>query len=103
MRQLFAIMLTMCGISDPVALWHLFKDEMAEDILHQYRQRCNINNLNFNEEIYNRPLVAIDDCIYNMGGNPLRSYGFQAPNRSAETEFPTELLRESSYDLAYLK
>ena len=77
MRQLFAIMLTMCGISDPVALWHLFKDEMAEDILHQYRQRCNINNLNFNEEIYNRALVAIEDCIYNMGGNPLRSYGFQ--------------------------
>ncbi|GBM94795.1 hypothetical protein AVEN_69350-1 [Araneus ventricosus] len=41
LRDLFAVMLQTCSMSNPTELWNLHKENMAEDILHETRIRIN--------------------------------------------------------------
>jgi hypothetical protein len=102
-RSLFAIMLTASHMSDPRVLWAKHKDSMAEDFLHQQRQVARNPGLEFNDEVYNLALVAIEDLVFNMGGNPLGSYGLPAPRHDSLHPLQTEMVRETSYNLDSLR
>jgi hypothetical protein len=92
-------MLTASHMSDPRVLWAKHKDSMAEDFLHQQRQVARNPGLEFNDKVYNLALVTIEDLVYNMGGNPLGSYGLPAPRRDSLHPLQTEMVRETSYSL----
>ena len=102
-RNLFAIMLTASHMSDPRVLWAKHKDSMAEDFLHQQRQVARNPGFEFNDEVYNLALVAIEDLVFNMGGNPLGSYGLPAPRHDSLHPLQTEMVRETSYNLDSLR
>ena len=44
LRDLFAIMLITCFMSDPLTLWNNHRDSLAEDLLFEERQRLNDDN-----------------------------------------------------------
>ena len=63
-RTLFSIILPTCFPSTPIDLWNKYKNNMAEDILHQKRLRISHANLQINEEMYNGALILIEDmCL----------------------------------------
>lgn len=41
LRCLFAIMLTICQITDPLMLWQIYRESMADDLLHWKLQEHN--------------------------------------------------------------
>lgn len=60
-RTLFAIIISTCFPSNSSNRWHKYKDNMAEDILHQIRVSSRNPDLEMNEEIHNRALLLIED------------------------------------------
>jgi len=50
-RHLFAILLTMCAVSNPLQLWDKYQKDMSEDILHTLRIQHPGLSLNFSENI----------------------------------------------------
>ncbi|XP_061394301.1 uncharacterized protein LOC133329850 [Musca vetustissima] len=77
-RALFAIILVTCSPSNPKLLWKQFKEDMAEDILHQHRA------------LNNDPAMEFSDTIFN-------EFGMFAPIRPISDPFERDLLRETDY------
>ena len=99
-RQLFAIMLTTCNISDPLNLWDTFKDNMSEDILHQLRSDNPNITIEYNSAIYDKSLSVLEDFCLSMTGKPIRQYGMPSPKRDViENQLYSELVRETNYNL----
>lgn len=97
-RTLFAIIISTCFPSNPSNMWHKYKDNMSEDILHQTRVSSRNPDLEMNEEIHNRALLLIEDMCYLMCGSLLVRLGMPAPNREMNDAFNRELEREREYD-----
>ncbi|AEE09607.1 putative DNA helicase [Cotesia vestalis bracovirus] len=97
-RTLFAIIISTCFPSNPCNLWHKYKDNMSEDILHQIRVSSRNHDIEMNEEIHNRALLLIEDMCYLMCGNLLIRLGMPAPYREMNDAFNRELEREREYD-----
>ena len=105
-RDMFAIMLHMCQISDPLALWNAHKQSMAEDYLHAQRRLASNNTLPFSQAIFNRALIYIEDKLLTFpGGLPLKDYGLPAPEReNANTNHSSrEIAAEFAYDVDLLR
>ncbi|CAH1107946.1 unnamed protein product [Psylliodes chrysocephalus] len=62
-RELYAMLLSSCGLSDPQTLWDNCKEYMAEDILHQLQQVQ--TDMTFHDQIYNKTLIIIENGFYN--------------------------------------
>lgn len=77
-RHLFAVLISTCGLSNPLSLWEDFKDDLAEDILH--RNRLEIPDLIYNDVIYNEALLDIHYLVKSMCGKDLSSFGLPAPD-----------------------
>ncbi|KAG8183113.1 hypothetical protein JTE90_024423 [Oedothorax gibbosus] len=97
-RTLFALIISTCFPSNPSKLWHKYKDNMSEDILHQIRGSSRNPDLQMNEEIHNQALILIEDMCYLMCGNLLVRLGMKVPNREMNDALNRELERESEYD-----
>ncbi|XP_055951517.1 uncharacterized protein LOC129987579 [Argiope bruennichi] len=54
-------------VSNPVQLWNLHRENMSEDILHKTRITVNNMDLDYNDEIFNRALLALEDKIKALG------------------------------------
>ncbi|CAE1291701.1 unnamed protein product [Acanthosepion pharaonis] len=67
LRHLFTIILQMCESSDPKSLWDKYKGFLSEDILRE-RNCCPTMALTFNDGIYNRALIIIENLFIEMGG-----------------------------------
>ncbi|CAB3258294.1 unnamed protein product [Arctia plantaginis] len=96
-RTLFAIIISTCFPSNPCNLWHKYKDNMSEDILHQISITSRNHDVEMNEEIHNRALLLIEDMCYLMCGSSLIRLGMPAPNREMNDAFNRELEREREY------
>ncbi|XP_065832001.1 ATP-dependent DNA helicase PIF2-like [Oscarella lobularis] len=103
---MFAIMLHMCRISDPLALWNAHKQSMAEEYLHAQRRLASNNTLPFSEAIFNRALIYIEDKLLTFpGGLPLKDYGLPTPEReNANTNHSSrEIAPEFAYHVDLLR
>ncbi|UYV73206.1 hypothetical protein LAZ67_10002175 [Cordylochernes scorpioides] len=98
-RQLFAILISTCTISNPQQLWITYRDEMASDILHRY-QLLN-SSIRYNDLIYNETLCNIEDRVVSICGKKLQELGLGAPRRNVVTN--SDILRELAYDTAELE
>ena len=103
LRDMFAIMLHMCSVADPPALWEAHKEPMSEDFLHRRRQLLSQNDLPFSDILFNQALIYIEDKLLSFpSGKPLSHYGIQSPDRSSQgiaDNTPQEILAELSYNL----
>ncbi|GBO42859.1 hypothetical protein AVEN_275276-1 [Araneus ventricosus] len=75
LRDLFAVMLQTCSMSNPTELWNLHKENMADDILHETRIRNNSMDLTYTNEMFNKTLIALEDKIKALGGTNLKVFG----------------------------
>ena len=61
MRNLFAVMLNICGLSEPSLIWNLYKENFSKDF---YRRERNINeDAIYADGIYNLCLIHIEDKL----------------------------------------
>lgn len=102
-RTLFSIILSTCFPSTPIDLWNKYKDQMAEDILHQMRLTTLNADLQMNEEIHNEALILIEDMCLMLCNKVLIQLGMTSPNRPMHEAFNQELRRETRYDSEALR
>ncbi|UYV61137.1 hypothetical protein LAZ67_1003546 [Cordylochernes scorpioides] len=98
-RQLFAILISTCTISNPQQLWITYRDEMASDILLRYQLLD--SSIRYNDLIYNETLCNIEDRVVSICGKKLQEIGLGAPRRNVVTN--SDILRELAYDTAELE
>jgi tRNA(Met) C34 N-acetyltransferase TmcA len=93
-----AIILTACEPSNPLELWHKFRDALAEDFLHAHWQSINNPEAAINSHIYNKTLCALENVVIKIGGHPLADYSLPSPDHTAEQTMAREYQQEISYD-----
>lgn len=101
-RELFAIMLVFCQVSDPVLLWEKHRDSLAEDLQRQVQKDQNLNCKpdSIMEVVYNKCLIIIEDLVLGVSGHHLRKFGLPSPSRDENAlDLDREYLREISYDI----
>lgn len=99
-RQLFAILLTFCEITNPKDLWEAFKEPMSEDILYKQKIQAMENRMNFSERIFNEALKKIDNSIFAMTGKHLKDYGMPQPDETLSIN--SEIVQEMNYNVEEL-
>ncbi|GFV33810.1 ATP-dependent DNA helicase, partial [Trichonephila clavipes] len=95
-RELFAILICTCGLSNPLQLWDKYKVALSEDILHRFEKMDQVNN----DLCLNEALIHIEDKIIRISGKKLSDFGMPTPQRRGELS--TDLIKELSYNIALL-
>ncbi len=99
LRDLFAVLLHTCGLTQPKQLWEEFREDLSEDFKHQIQLRNPGLEVVFNDEIFNLALIAIEDKVLSLGGNALQSYGLPEIQITNDRQLPSEVIRETCYDI----
>ncbi|GFY16996.1 ATP-dependent DNA helicase [Trichonephila clavipes] len=76
-RELFAILICTCGLSNPLQLWDKYKVALSEDILHRFEKMDQVNN----DLCLNEALIHIEDKIIRISGKKLSDFGMPTPQR----------------------
>ncbi|GFX68491.1 ATP-dependent DNA helicase [Trichonephila clavipes] len=80
LRELFAIILVFCNVSNPSELWSKFKDHFTEDYIRDFQRHYPDADINAQlENFSNRVLFALQDVLLSIGGNTLPHYGLPSP------------------------
>ena len=85
LRYLFALMLVVCQVADPRALWDKHKEHFAEDILYQFQTRSNNSQLGYNDSIFNKTLLLLQETLDSLGSKRLCDFGLPQPTPQAGT------------------
>jgi len=99
LRNLFVILLTTCGPSNPGQLWESYKESLTEDILIQARKRNPGMTLDYTPDMFNQTLIILEDKALGLIGKDLKQLGLPTPQRILGDRLSREMLRETSYDL----
>jgi hypothetical protein len=102
LRNLFAILLITCGLSNPRQLWESHKESLTEDVLIDARRRNPAVTLGYTPGMFNQALIIIEDKVLEMAGKDLKRLGLPSPDRKLSDGSKREMLRETSYDLDQL-
>lgn len=102
-RNLFAIIITTCGPSEPKNLWEQFKESMSEDLLYQARiSNPNMNN-DLKDYIFNEVLILIEERTISINNKTVLQLGLPAPTRNNTDITNKEMTREMQYDIVQLR
>ncbi|GFR16178.1 ATP-dependent DNA helicase [Trichonephila clavata] len=75
LRELFAIILVFCNVSNPSELWDKFQDHLMEDYVRDFQRHYPDADINAHlENFSNRALLALQDVLLSIGGNTLPHY-----------------------------
>ncbi|GFY39166.1 ATP-dependent DNA helicase [Trichonephila inaurata madagascariensis] len=75
LRNLFAILVAVCGLNKPIILWENHKEDITEDFLHQARRNNPKENTEYCDALFNNTLLILEDKILSITGNKLALYG----------------------------
>ena len=105
MRDLFAVMLMTCEMSDPNELWMKFREDMCDDILHQVRVNSHDMSLPINDAIFNKGLIEIEDKLLEISGHDVQYYRLKdETDRSLEDPAASKAMQlELDYDSEQLR
>ncbi|GFY10858.1 ATP-dependent DNA helicase [Trichonephila clavipes] len=78
-RELFAVLICSCGLSNPLQLCDKYKTTLSEDILHRFERMNRVNN----DPCLNEALRLIEDKIIMISGKKL-SHFVVCPHHSVE-------------------
>ncbi len=81
LRNLFAILLTTCGPSNPEQLWESYKESLAEDILMQTRRQNPGMDSVYTSDMFNQVLLFLEDKVLEMSDKDLKQLGLPTPQR----------------------
>ncbi|XP_046972349.1 ATP-dependent DNA helicase pif1-like [Vanessa cardui] len=93
-RELFAILIATCALSNPQELWEKYKNDMIDDILHRLQEHD--QNASYNDLIYNDALTKVEDQVMTITGKDLSDFGMSRPHRIGE--FPVAELAQIRKD-----
>ncbi|GFQ90385.1 ATP-dependent DNA helicase [Trichonephila clavata] len=80
LRELFAIILVFCNVSNPSELWDKFQDHLMEDYVRDFQRHYPDADINAHlENFSNHALLALQDVLLSIGGNTLPYYGLPSP------------------------
>ena len=102
LRNLFALILTTCGPSNPKQLWESYKKSLTEDILREARRQNPGMNLDYTPDMFNQVLIILEDKTLEMAGKNLEKFDVRTPQRNLGDRLSREILRETSYDVKEL-
>ena len=105
MRDLFAVMLMTCEMSDPTELWLTFREDMCDDIIHQVRVNSQDMSLPYNDAIFNKGLIDIEDKLLEISGHDLQYHRLkEKTDRSLEDPTASKSMQmELDYDVDQLR
>ena len=102
LRDMFAVMIHMCIVTDPLALWNAHKEALSQDFLYRRRRLTSQNDLPYSDLVFNEALIYIEDTLLSFpSGKHLPEYGIPVPDRTRHAlsrDTPREILAEQSYD-----
>ncbi|KAL8580061.1 hypothetical protein ACOMHN_065110 [Nucella lapillus] len=98
LQHLFAIMIAVCGLSDPANLWVKHKEELCEDLLRDNQRHNPDQDIPFNQEIFNIGLLLLEEKVVSLGGRELEFYQLPEPQRQERVRLARHMLREMNYD-----
>ncbi|XP_067131955.1 uncharacterized protein [Centruroides vittatus] len=101
-RELFAIILLFCQVSDPLCLWEKYKEYLSEDFKKQLERQGDVDVEHSSDLIFNKCLSVLEDAVLSLGGRPLKEYGLPQPITSIHFE-NREYVKETSYDTVALE
>ncbi|GFT13536.1 ATP-dependent DNA helicase [Trichonephila clavipes] len=99
LRNLFAILIAVCGLNKPITLWENHKEDMTEDFLHQTRRNNPSENIEYCDALFNNSLLILEDKILSITGNKLALYGLPEPVHDQSELTSKDVLSETSYDV----
>ncbi|CAF4338104.1 unnamed protein product, partial [Rotaria magnacalcarata] len=102
LRNLFALILAVCGPSSPKQLWESYKESLTEDILRNARRQNPGMNLDYTPDMFNQALLIIESKVLEMGGKELEKLELPIPQRNSGDRLNSTMLRETSYDVKEL-
>ena len=77
----------------PQQLWIDHKENLSEDIiLHQARIQEQDLGLSYNDFIFNKALIIIEDKIKSLGASDLKSFGLPESNLNQDAQLSSEML-----------
>ncbi|CAG9762788.1 unnamed protein product [Ceutorhynchus assimilis] len=97
-RELFAILIVFCQLSDPNILWEKHRDSLSEDIKRHSEKSCDDITL-IRENIYNQCLILIEEIVILVCGKTLSQCGLASSTRVQDSIINNrQYLAELSYD-----
>ena len=78
-RTLFAVILAWCEPSNPLEIYNIHTEAMAEEFLHQQCTLHRDEHLEVNNDILNLALTELQDRVISMGVRQLSEYGLPQP------------------------
>lgn len=93
LRELFSILVSTCGLSNPLHLWDKYKRALSDDIA--YRLQGTHEDI-----IINEALKLIEDKINNISGKNMVDFGLTTPQRIEA--IASDVIRELNYDTTAL-
>lgn len=103
LRNLFALILAVCGPSNSKQLWESHKESLTEDILKNARRQNLGITLDYTSNMFNQALIIIENKVLEMGGKELEKLGLPTPQRNSGDRLNSAMLRETSYDVKELE
>ncbi|XP_045511060.1 uncharacterized protein LOC123705982 [Colias croceus] len=97
LRHLFAVMLVFCALSDSAQLWNKYQNKLAEDFFRHVQLNDNPIEERLRESQLNRCLLAIQEIVTSIGGNPISQYGMPEASFSGE-RINRDYVMENNYD-----
>lgn len=102
-RELFAIILSLCAPADPVKLWEQFKESLSEDILRQIRIANQDIDIQFTDDIFNEALIMIEQKCISISNKTVLELGLPAAKYNQNNITNKDLLRERNYNVEELQ
>ncbi|CAF1515752.1 unnamed protein product, partial [Rotaria sordida] len=102
LRNLFALILAVCGPSNPKQLWESYKESLTEGILRNARRQNPGMNLDYTPDMFNQALIIIENKVLEMGGKELVKLELPTSQRNSGDRLNSAMLRETSYDVKEL-
>ncbi|GFR04229.1 helitron_like_N domain-containing protein [Trichonephila clavata] len=96
LRNLFAILFAVCGLSKPITLWESQKEDMTKDFLHQARLNNPTDNIEYSDVFLNNTLIILEDRILSITGHKLVLFGLPEPVHDQPELTSKDVLRETS-------
>ncbi|GFS58441.1 ATP-dependent DNA helicase [Trichonephila clavipes] len=103
LRNLFAILIAVCRLNKPIALWENHKEDMTDDFLYQARRNNPTENIEYFDALFNNTLLILEDKILSITGNKQALYGLPEPVHDEPELTSKDVLRETSYDVQALR
>ena len=79
LRNLFAVIITICAPSNPFSFWDKHKESLSEDLLRERQTTNHDMDLNFNCDVSNDALILLENKCESINAKTLCQLGLPAP------------------------